>query len=288
MTNRFQVLIGFALSSWLLTAVTARAQNVAPGTLHSVASIVTVDPDSSKRVTLGSAFFVEVPSKAYSGSSFVYLITARHNLFDSDGNPIAKPRISLQDSRTGVLREDSLPLGDRWFSNPKDESVDLAVLPFAPAHANFTTIPLGRFINLGADTTIPVESQLGAEAYYLSVISGADLESRPVVATRFGRVSVAQPAASEVPSAGKQNLCFLEGAGAPQSSGAPVFLRNAGQCGAVGDGGGDLRRLEPVLGPYRGAARRFDRRDRAGDGRGSGAKTLAAGAVNSGPGVQPI
>ncbi len=227
MSNRFQVLIGFALSSWLLTAVVARAQNVAPGTLHSVASIVTVDPDSSKRVTLGSAFFVEVPSKAYSGSSFVYLITARHNLFDSDGNPIAKPRISLEDSRTGMLREDPLPPADRWFSDSKDDSADLAVLPFAPAHANFTTIPLGRFLNFGADTTIPVDSQLGAEAYYLSVISGAELESRPVVVTRFGRVSVAQPAASEVPGAGKQNLCFLEGASAPQSSGAPVFLRNA-------------------------------------------------------------
>ena len=227
MSNRFQVLIGLALSSWLLTVVTARAQNVAPGTLHSVASIVTIAPDSSKRVTLGSAFFVEVPSKAYSGNSFVYLITARHNLFDGDGNPIAKPRISLQDSRTGVPREDSLPLADRWFSDPKDESVDIVVLPFAPAHANFTTIPLGRFLNLGADTTIPVESQLGAEAYYLSVISGAELESRPVVAARFGRVSVAQQAASEVPGADKQNLCFLEGASAPQSSGAPVFLRNA-------------------------------------------------------------
>jgi len=252
-TNRFQVLIGFALSSWLLTAVTARAQNVAPGTLHSVASIIAADPDSSKRVTLGSAFFVEVPSKAYSGSSFVYLITARHNLFDSDGNPIAKLRISLQDSRTGVLRQDSLPLGDRWFSDPKDESVDLAALPFAPARANFTTIPLGRFLNLGADTTIPVESQLGAEAYYLSVISGAELESQPVVATRFGRVSVAQPAASEVPSAGKQNLCFLEGASAPQSSGAPVFLRNAdnavlwGMVEASSDGSSQFSGLIGVL-----------------------------------------
>jgi len=226
-SKRSHALIGLALSVWLLTAATVRAQNVAPGTLHSVASLVTVDPETSKRVTIGSAFFVEVPSKAYSGNSFVYLITARHNLFDSNGNPIAKPLLSVLDARSGVLREDSLPLGDRWFSDPKDDSIDLAVLPFAPAHATFTTIPLARFINLSADTTIPMESQLGAEAYYLSVISGADLETRPVVATRFGRVSVAQPVSSEVSGAGKQNLCFLEGAGSPQSSGAPAFMRNA-------------------------------------------------------------
>jgi len=226
-SSRLQVFIGIAVSSLLLSAVITRAQNVAQGTLHSVASIVAVDPDSSKRVVLGSAFFVEVPSKAFSGNSFVYLITARHNLFDGEGNPIAKPRISVEDSRTGMLREDSLPPADQWFSDPKDDSVDLAALPFVPAHANFTSIPLGRFLNLGADTTIPIESQLGAEAYYLSVISGADLESRPVVASRFGRVSVAHPAASELPGAGKQSLCFLEGASAPQSSGAPVFLRNA-------------------------------------------------------------
>ncbi|MGD0073557.1 MAG: hypothetical protein ABSD31_04385 [Candidatus Binataceae bacterium] len=225
MRNRFQILIGLTLSIGLLTSVAARAQNVAPGTLHSVVSIVATDPQTSKHVTLGSAFFVEVPSKAFSGSSFVYLITARHNLFDADGNPIAKPRISIEDARSGALREVPLPSADQWFSDPKDDSVDLAALPFAPAHANFTAIPIGRFINQGADTTIPVDSQLGAEAYYLNVMTG-DLESRPVIATRFGRVSVAQPAASEVPSAGKQNLCFIEGAGAPQVSGAPVFLRN--------------------------------------------------------------
>jgi len=210
----------------LLAASIARAQNVAPGTLHSVASLVAIDPETMKRVTIGSAFFVEVPSKAFSGNSFVYLITARHNLFDNNGNPIAKPRLSVLDSRTSVLREDPLPSGDRWFSDPKNDDIDLAVLPFSPAHATFTTIPLARFVNTSPDTTIAVDSQLGADAYYLSVISGAELEPHPVIATRFGRVSVAQPAAtSDIPGAGKQNLYFLEGASAPQASGAPVFMR---------------------------------------------------------------
>ena len=100
------------------------------------------------------------------------------------------------------------------------------MIPFSPAHATFTTIPLARFINSNADTSISLESQLGAEAYYLSVVSGADLESRPVVATRFGKVSVAQPASTEIAGIGRQSLLFLEGTNAPHASGAPVFLRS--------------------------------------------------------------
>jgi len=223
--KRRRFLIALALAGWVFMTAAAHAQNVAPGTLHSVASLVAVDPESLKRVTIGSAFFVEVPSKAYSGNSFVYLITARHNLFDGNGTPIARPRISLVDAKSGVLREDPLPTGDRWFSDPNNDAIDLSVIPFSPSHATFTTIPLARFINTNADTTISLESQLGAEAYYLSVVSGADLESRPVVATRFGKVSVGQAAAAEIAGIGKQNLLFLEGTNAPHASGAPVFLR---------------------------------------------------------------
>ncbi len=214
-----------AILGSMLLGVGADAQNVASGTLHSVATIVAAGAGGSRQTTLGSAFFVEVPSKVFQGKAFVYIVTARHNLLDAQGNPVAKPRISLEDSRTGALRDVALPPVNEWILDPRDPSVDLAALPFAPADAHFTTIPIGRFLNAGADTTIPVESQLGAEAYYLTTMSGAAADARPVVVTRFGRVSVAEPARSDVPGAGRQNLCFLEGTSFPELSGAPVFLR---------------------------------------------------------------
>ncbi len=203
----------------------ADAQNVASGTLHSVATIVAAGAGGSRQTTLGSAFFVEVPSKVFQGKAFVYIVTARHNLLDAHGHPVAKPRISLEDSSTGALREVPLPPVNEWILDPRDPSVDLAALPFSPADAHFATIPIGRFLNANADTTIPIESQLGAEAYYLAAMSGAAADARPVVVTRFGRVSVAEPAPSDVPRAGRQNLCFLEGTSFPELSGAPVFLR---------------------------------------------------------------
>ncbi len=222
---RGRIAVGSALVALtvLLATPCAHAQNVSAASLRSVAAIVT-DRDA-KRVAIGTGFFVEVASKSYLGNAFVYLVTARHNLLDEDGRPLAKLWVRLEDASTGAVRDDPLPPEPKWILDPKNDKADIAALPFPPSKARFTTIPLAWFLGANAETTITVDEQIGASAYYLTMTSSGAVNPRLVAVTRFGRVSVAEPTRSDVPGIGEQNLCFLDGASAPEFSGAPVFIR---------------------------------------------------------------
>src|ERR1022692_1707272 len=92
------------------------ADTVPSGTLRNVAGIVT--HRDGRVVQVGTAFFVAVPSAVFPGRSFVYLVTAHHNLLDDGGNPRAGLLLTLEDSRTGAMREEPLPLESRWVLDP--------------------------------------------------------------------------------------------------------------------------------------------------------------------------
>ncbi len=91
---------------------------------------------------VGTAFFVAVPSKAFPGRSFVYLVTAHHNLLDEDRKPREGLLLTLEDSKTSAMREDPLPPESRWVLDPIDEKADVAAIPLTPNGASIAPIPL--------------------------------------------------------------------------------------------------------------------------------------------------
>jgi len=76
--------------------------SVPTGTLRNVAGIVAHSGGRSTQV--GTAFFVAVPSLAAPGRSFVYLVTAHHNLLDDDGKAREGLMLTLEDSKTSAMR----------------------------------------------------------------------------------------------------------------------------------------------------------------------------------------
>jgi hypothetical protein len=206
----------------------ASAQNVSSETLRSVAAIVTNDGGGGRKAT-GTGFFVDIPSKAFAGNSFVYFVTARHNLLDSDGRPRPQLWVRLEDSNTRVVQDDPLPQEPHWILDPKDANADIAAIPYSPSKTRFSTIPISWFLNQSSSTTIAVDSQIGSDAYYLTMTNTGGANPRFVPVARFGKVSVAEPTQSQVPGAGKTYLCFIDGASGSEFSGAPVFLRTPEQ-----------------------------------------------------------
>jgi hypothetical protein len=193
---------------------------VPSGTLRNVAGIVT---RSGGRVTqVGTAFFVAVPSSVFPGRSFVYLVTAHHNLLDDHGNPRAGLLLTLEDSQTGAMREEPLPLESRWVLDPHEVKADVAAIPFTPQGANIAPIALASL--LGNDDPLS-RPETGAQVYYLTAATVGVNQHRFEALARFGHVSVAEPADTEVIGAGLQPLSYLDGGSAPGfSSGAPVFV----------------------------------------------------------------
>jgi hypothetical protein len=202
----------------------AGAQSIPAQTLRSAAAIVT--NQGGQRTMLGSAFFVEVPSKLFAGSSFVYLITARHVLLDTAGAPVGKLQVVLEDAKTGASREDPLPDERHWLLDLKHDSADIAVLPYGAPTANIAPIPLSMLfaeLNQVKVGEVPDSVEAGAPCFYLTAAALGEPKSRFVPLARFCRVSVADAAEATVTGAGSQALYFVDAPGAPEFSGAPVF-----------------------------------------------------------------
>jgi hypothetical protein len=163
-----------------------------------------------------------VPSAVFPGRSFVYLVTAHHNLLDDAGKPRAGLLLTLEDAKTGAMREEPLPPENRWVLDPNEEKADVAAVPFTPQNASIAPIPLGSM--LGSDDPL-ARPETGAQVYYLTAATVGVKQHRFEALARFGHVSVAAPADTEVIGAGLQQLSYLDGGGAPGfSSGAPVFV----------------------------------------------------------------
>jgi hypothetical protein len=213
-----------AMIALLLPAMTVGAQEVPAHTMRSVAAVVGLH--GKQRVTLGSAFFVEVPSKVFAGSSFVYLITAHHVLLDSNGRPVTRLWAVIEDSRSGASREESLPDESRWLLDPKHESTDIAALPFNPPDANIAPIPLSSLFAEAVQPRVgllPESVDVGASCYFLTAAALGENKPRFVPLARFCRVSVAEAAQALVPGAGSQPLYLVDASAPAKFSGAPVF-----------------------------------------------------------------
>ncbi len=196
------------------------ANTVPSGTMRNVAGIVT--HRDGRVVQVGTAFFVAVPSAVFPGRSFIYLVTAHHNLLDDTGNPRGGLLLTLEDAKTGAMREEPLPLENRWVLDPNEEKADVAAVPFAPQNASIAPISLGSL--LGSDDPL-ARPETGAQVYYLTAATVGVNQHRFEALARFGHVSVPAPADTEVIGAGLQQLSYLDGGGAPGfSSGAPVFV----------------------------------------------------------------
>jgi len=221
---RFRLAQIASILSITLITLPSHAQQTAvpPQTLRNVAGIVA--HRNGRIVPVGTAFFVAVPSQAVPGRAFVYLVTAHHNLLDADRKPATGLMLTLEDRTTGAMREQALPSETKWVLDPKTESADVAAVPFSAENANVAPIPYSSFMGAGFGSRTIAET--GAQAYYLMAASVGTEQPRFEALARFGRVSVAVPSDSDVPGAGSQQLCFLDGGSTPAfSSGAPVFVQ---------------------------------------------------------------
>jgi hypothetical protein len=209
-------------SIFAIAPVASRGEEgaVPSGTLRNVAGIVT--HSGGRSVQVGTAFFVAVPSSVFPGRSFVYLVTAHHNLLDEDRQPRNGLLLTLEDSKTGAMREDPLPPEPRWVLDPSEQKADVAAIPLTPQGANIAPIALASL--LGNEDPL-ARPETGAQVYYLTAATVGVTNHRFEALARFGHVSVPAPADTEVIGAGLQQLSYLDGGSAPGfSSGAPVFV----------------------------------------------------------------
>ncbi len=88
---------------------------------------ITVPGDQQRLSFQGTAFFVSVPSESIKGADYVYLVTAKHVAMKLEGQTFMV-RINTKDGKSALI----IGQGSQWWHHSADESVDVAVIPFAP------------------------------------------------------------------------------------------------------------------------------------------------------------
>jgi hypothetical protein len=274
LTKTMQIRASFVLLVLAVTcghlaaqAITEQKQVVAFlfGTVHPLNPDKTPIKESTNghplevETPLGTGFFVKYPdSRGGPTYGFVYLVTAKHVLRDSDGTflPKVKARLNLRKPTddTGVDFINDIPVADAkgnllWFQDEKDPTNETVVLPLLPDEQKFElrTVPIEMFV-----TEAQLKSDAVAEGdnlYFIGLMAQyyGDKRNYPVV--RRGTLAMMTDEDIATP-VGPQKAFIAELQSWPGNSGSPVFLSLGGLRGGVMQFGQRFSLLGLVLGTY--------------------------------------
>ena len=184
-----------------------------------VAYIVKPGLTESQNKPIGTGFFVGYNYPEAEGKTYVFLVTAKHVLFDSNGKPHKKLLIRLNEKERGNARDFDLLRMDGWFTYMKEpNAVDIVVHPLLPREARFKYISKQHLIT---DEFISKRKiGIGDELFYTGLLnyhSGLD-HITPIV--RFGRIALT----TNEKTVDGRYYHFIDAGNIPGQSGSPVFL----------------------------------------------------------------
>ncbi|MFC1918605.1 hypothetical protein ACFLWW_01340 [Chloroflexota bacterium] len=165
----------------------------------------------------GTAFFVGVPSENIEGLDYVYLVTARHVAKTLEGKSFLV-RINTKAGRSAVLMGE----GARWWYHPTDESVDVALITFAPPpEFDYKRIQTGMFVS---DKMIKNKSLgPGDEVFITGLFAQLSGSERNLPVVRTGTVAMIPD--EKIPtSMGEIEAYLIEARSIGGLSGSPAFV----------------------------------------------------------------
>jgi hypothetical protein len=184
---------------------------------------------------LGTAFFVVYPDPRGGPTyGFIYLVTAKHVLEDTDGTFLkeVKVRLNLKEPSSSKQCDFlSVPVSDGrgnllWFHDT-DAAADVAIAPLFPDQKRFEFVPIP--IAMFADDELLKREKVveGDSLNFVGLMSQyyGDSKNYPVV--RRGTLALMTDEEIDTPT-GRQRAFIAELASWPGNSGSPVFLNLGG------------------------------------------------------------
>jgi len=186
-------------------------------------------------IPLGTAFFVLYPD-ARGGPTFgfLYLVTAKHVLEDTDGTFLKEVRVRLNlKVPSGGRQADflSVPVSDDrgnllWYSD-SNVATDVAIAPLLPDDKRFDFLPIP--ISMFADDDLLKREKVveGDSLNFVGLMSQYYGESKNYPVVRRGTLALMTDEEIDTPT-GRQHAFIAELTSWPGNSGSPVFLNLAG------------------------------------------------------------
>jgi hypothetical protein len=177
---------------------------------------------------IGTGFFVSVPAKADPKVGSVYLVTAKHVLFDSNGHPPPHIAIRMNARDTNQVFYNlqvfcTGPNASPVFTHP-DKSIDVAVIPLAFdfKSVNITALPASLLASRESFKHFSIRE--GDEMFFLGLFTPFIGSKQNIPIYRFGRLSMLSDEKIPFGQNDDEDLLLMETQVFGGNSGAPCFF----------------------------------------------------------------
>jgi hypothetical protein len=199
-----------------------------PSEFKSVVAFVYIERETGKSpVANGTAFFVGVKNPSEPNVFSVYLVTAKHVLFEPDTTEYLDKIIVRLNKKEGGSENIDIPIctkgQQRTVFTHSDPNVDIAVIPFLPDQMKFDFKFLPDHMITTREAYKELQIREGSDVFFTGLFVPYPGAERNYPVVRFGRVALVTE--EKIKSQGKQmNLYLIEAASYGGNSGAPVFF----------------------------------------------------------------
>jgi hypothetical protein len=183
----------------------------------------TLDSGQQVLAFVGTAFFVFVPSEI-EGTSYGYLVTAKHVASKMDGQPFLI-RVNTKDGKSMLISGK----GAHWWTHPTDNSVDVTVIPWIPPeNVEYKAVTTSMFLT---DAVVKEKSiGSGDEVFITGLFAHLSGSKRNLPIVRMGNIAM-MPSEPVSTSAGEIEAYLIEARSIGGLSGSPVFVRETVRLG---------------------------------------------------------
>lgn len=206
--------------SGLVIVYLAMAEPIPESARDTVAYVVLPGtPDGSRKATpIGTAFFVATGYPGVKDKVWVYLVTARHVLFDEQKRRHPKLLLRVNDKEFHRAKDLDVLRTEEWFFHERPDEVDIAVHPLLPSEADFKFVTNNDFVTDELITKKRIG--IGDDLFYLGLLSYDADSDRISPVARFGHLALTPNG----PTLDGRAYHFIDANNMPGHSGSPVFL----------------------------------------------------------------
>lgn len=206
----------FAIFFSSIVHVAAVAEPIPENVIKCVAYIV--KSGTKENVPIGTGFFVAHKYQEQSDKAYLFLVTARHVLFNDKGHPHTRLLLRMNERATGRLKDFDILNSNLWFFHKDAKAVDIAVHPLFPRDADFIFVPPNVFVTneLLASNKIGI----GDDVFYTGLLSYHSGREKIAPIVRFGRLALI----TDERTIDDKYYHFIDSGNIPGHSGSPLFL----------------------------------------------------------------
>lgn len=199
-----------------------QAEPIPEAVLKCVCYITISNPKSTPEkpkpnIPIGTAFIVNYVYQDIPDSNKLFIVTARHVLFNSEGQRFPKLFLRMNRKEGGELQDFVLPNISNWILHP-DKSSDIAVYPGVPKQAKYLTVSNSMFLN---DRDVKERAiGIGDEVFFVGLLPYHSGYQKITPIVRFGKLALV----TNEKTIDDKYYHFIDADNLPGHSGSPLFL----------------------------------------------------------------